>query len=178
MKLTQKLHLFFKSRIYRKLLYLYIKESALYYVKIPFVSIKTLYDITKIYINYQGGWERYIKLNEMQSKYKQKNSLATKAGVYFNFTIAFYNLCIALYLHSMYNKIGNVEQKDYKVKEFVYLKEECINYLSRLKVVEVTIPKDVEQFIKTTNIESFEEPKEIIKKCNYLSKLVDEIKVK
>ena len=156
MKFT-KLRLFFKSREFRKMSFRYIKATIEYCVKKPFVYIKAFYDTIKLFIDYPNSWDRYVKIEEIESENEKQKLEQDKAIAYNNLIGTIFMFDISLLAYCSYTNRDDVTGEDYEKlhSEFNQIKDNFKKYVSELEKMGVVIPNELKAIIEDTTIDKF-----------------------
>lgn len=158
MKFT-KLRLFFKSREYRKMFFRYIKATIEYCVKEPFIYVKAIYDTIRLHIDYPNGWDRYVKIREIENKTEKEKEKQAKTIAYTNFIGAIFRFDISLLAYCSYINRDDVTDENYETlyAEFNQIKDDLKKYVSELEKMGVVIPNELKAIIEDTTVDKFED---------------------
>ncbi len=152
-----RLHLFFKSRDYRKVFLLYVIKSIISWVKKPFIYIKAVYDTIKLHIDFPNSWDRYVKLKEIEHSTELEQRKQAKAIAYTHFIGAIFRFDICLLSYCSYSSRNDVTKDNYETlyAQFDETREELKTYVKELEEMDVVIPYELKTIVEATNVDRF-----------------------
>lgn len=142
-----KLHLFFKSRDYRKMCLFRIID----WIKTPFIYIKAVCKAIKLNIDYPNNWDKYVKIKDIEHHTELGQKEKAKAIAYCNFigAISRFDICI----FSCGDEITRADQTNLQ-EEFDETKQEIQNCVKELEEMDVVIPDELKTIVESTNWDS------------------------
>lgn len=172
-----KLHLFFKSRYYRRMCLLSIGTSIIHWIKTPFLCIKAVYNVIRIYIENPNSWDRYLKFKEIEHNNKIEQEREQTAILHMNLIGEIFNFSICALEHCSYSEANDVTEADYKTvqDEFNETKQNIKNLIQKLEKRNVAIPSELKATVESADISSFTNLNECQEFHQRLNSLLDEI---
>lgn len=172
-----KLQLFFTSRNYRKMCLLSIKTSILQLVKAPFLFIKAVYTVIKIYIDNPNSWDKYLSLKELENNNKIEQERLETEKLRFKFIGEVFNFVTYPLIYCIYNDANDVTDDDYKTlkNKFNVAKKNIINQVIELEKRDFVIPSEFKSIIESTNVDNFADIYEYEKFLKNFESLIDKI---
>ncbi len=155
-----KLNRLVKIREYRSMYFQYVKAKIVNFVKKPIVYIKALYNAIKFEKTSPSSWERYLKLKEIENEAKV---IEEKSMTYVQFVgaISRFNISLISYYNHLERNDLTHENFQKLHEEFDLFKEEATEYLNKLEEMDVPIPNELKELIKSTNFDSFKDLEEV-----------------
>ena len=157
--------------------WLTVKTSIIHWIKTPFLYIKAVYKVIKIYIDNPNSWDRYLKLKEIEHNNKIKQERQETAILHINFIGEVFKFARCPLIYCSYSDANDITEDDYKTlqDEFNVTKENIKNQIRELEKRNVVISSEFKTIVESTDINSFTDLNEFQEFYQRLKSLLDEI---
>lgn len=173
--LLEKLRLFLKSRDYRYMFLMSIKSKVLYVISLPYIYVKAIYETEKLYRDYPDPWERHVKIMECKRETErieqETEKLKTTSRLLGDCT------CFLIFLlnYCSYHHQDNIPKEQYEElsQKFTQVKAEIEANISQLEQLGGSVPQELKEVIKDTEINRFTDYDEFQKFSDKVNELMD-----
>lgn len=173
--LLEKLRLLFKLRDYRYMFLMSIKSKVLYVISLPYIYIKAIYETGKFYRDNPDPWDRHVKRMELKTETEKMKQDTEKAKT----TISLLGDCtcflILLLNYCSYHQQEEVPKEQYEElsQNFNQVKAEIEAHISQLEQFGGSVPQELKEIIKDTEINQFTDYDELEKFSDRVNELMD-----
>ena len=154
-----------------------VKACIIHWINIPFLCIKEVYKVIKIYFDNPNSWDRYLKFKEIEHNNKIKQERQETAILYINFIGEVFKFARCPLIYCSYSDASDVTEDEYKTlqDEFNVAKENIKNQITELEKGNTVISSEFKTIVESTNVDSFTDLNECQEFYQKLKSLLDEI---